>query len=207
MLVRCKLKRLAAALPYWERIAQLFDASFYLRKYPDVACARIHPLRHYLEHGASEGRKPHALFDHDYYLLYCPEARNGNEPSIFHFLKRPGPAGNPHPLFDCAAYLRTHPDVCRQGMNPLVHFARGQRAARRLAEPGTAAKPALSCLEILDFQVRIAFTGDDCELPEGIVRVWEDSLGRIRFVAPAQQEPFFAAMKYDQLRAQANGRL
>jgi hypothetical protein len=96
-------------------------------------------------------------------------------------------------------------------MNPLVHFARGQRAARRLgAAPGTAGKPAppaLSCLEILDVQVRIAFTGEDCEFAGDIVRVWEDSLGRIRFVAPAQQEPFFAAMKYDQLRAQANGRL
>jgi hypothetical protein len=36
----------------------LFDAEWYLREYTDVAEAGIDPLRHYIEHGAKEGRAP-----------------------------------------------------------------------------------------------------------------------------------------------------
>lgn len=38
-----------------------------------------------------------------------------------------------------------------------------------------------------------------------VVAVWEDRLGRTRFIAPAQQHPFFQVVNYGQLRAQANG--
>jgi hypothetical protein len=36
----------------------LFDAEWYLREYTDVAKAGIDPMRHYIEHGAKEGRAP-----------------------------------------------------------------------------------------------------------------------------------------------------
>ena len=39
----------------------------------------------------------------------------------------------------------------------------------------------------------------------GVVAVWEDHLGRTRFIAPAQQHPFFQVVNYGQLRAQVNG--
>ena len=48
---------------------------FYLEKYPDVRAAGLDPLRHYVEHGASEGRKPHRLFDPAYYLRQRPRPR------------------------------------------------------------------------------------------------------------------------------------
>ena len=35
--------------------------------------------------------------------------------------------------------------------------------------------------------------------------VWEDQQGRTRFIAPAQQHPFFQLVNYGQLRAQVNG--
>jgi hypothetical protein len=35
--------------------------------------------------------------------------------------------------------------------------------------------------------------------------VWEDPQGRTRFIAPAQQHPFFQVVNYRQLRAQVNG--
>jgi hypothetical protein len=35
--------------------------------------------------------------------------------------------------------------------------------------------------------------------------VWEDPQGRTRFIAPAQQHPFFQVVNYGQLRAQVNG--
>ena len=40
-----------------------------------------------------------------------------------------------------------------------------------------------------------------------VVALWEDSLGRTRFIAPPQQHPFFQVVNYGQLRAQANGTL
>ncbi len=79
----------------------LFDAAYYLRKYPDVAAAGVNPLRHYLKYGAVEGRKPHPLFDPEYYLRRNPPAR-GNPNPLLHFLEKGGASGmSPHPLFDC----------------------------------------------------------------------------------------------------------
>ena len=50
--------------------------AFYVAKYPDVAAAKVYPWLHYLKHGAAERRKPHPLFDPDYYMSRCPEARS-----------------------------------------------------------------------------------------------------------------------------------
>lgn len=96
----------------------LFDAEFYLRANPDVAAARMDPLRHYLKHGAREQRQPHPLFDPVHYLAGCPEARNAENP-LAHFLRENGKWANPHPLFDCGAYLNAHPEA---RTNPLMHY-------------------------------------------------------------------------------------
>ncbi len=40
----------------------IFDASWYLSRYQDVAKAGADPLRHYVEYGANEGRLPSAVF-------------------------------------------------------------------------------------------------------------------------------------------------
>ncbi len=114
---------------------RLFDSVFYLRKYPDLAAARVNPLRHYLRYGATEGRKPHPLFDPEYYLRSHPELRDNGSP-LRHFLEHGGlehGGANPHPLFDCAAYLRANPEAAAQGVNPLVHHLRRLRAGGVMA--------------------------------------------------------------------------
>jgi GT2 family glycosyltransferase len=40
------------------RRSDLFDADFYLSRYPDVSHAGLNPLMHYVEHGQREGRQP-----------------------------------------------------------------------------------------------------------------------------------------------------
>ena len=40
---------------------KLFDAAFYLERYPDVGAARMHPFAHYLLHGAPEGAQAQCL--------------------------------------------------------------------------------------------------------------------------------------------------
>jgi hypothetical protein len=218
--------RMLRAWPHWRAVAALFDRDFYLRKYPDVAAARVNPFRHYLQHGAEEGRKPHPLFDHDFYLLCSPEARDTAQPSILHFLKQAVPRGNPHPLFDCESYLRAHPEAASRRINPLVHYARnrhgplcqgrgsegivdvaGSNEARASASGSRGEpwlKPALPFvrLEIRDAAVTIVLGEPEPRSASEVVYVWEDAERKTRFLAPAEQRPFFGAMKYDQLRAQ-----
>ena len=40
------------------RHSDLFDADYYLSRYPDVSHAGLNPLMHYVEHGRREGRQP-----------------------------------------------------------------------------------------------------------------------------------------------------
>ena len=40
----------------------LFNAQWYLQRYPDVRDAGVEPLRHFIAHGASEGRDPLPMF-------------------------------------------------------------------------------------------------------------------------------------------------
>lgn len=56
----------------------LFDASWYLEKYPDVAAAGVDPLAHYMEFGAAEGREVGPAFDVKRYLIRHPAAVNAN---------------------------------------------------------------------------------------------------------------------------------
>ncbi len=41
--------------------------------------------------------------------------------------------------------------------------------------------------------------------PTAVALVWQDSWGRMQFIAPVEQRRFLEAMKYDQLLAQADG--
>ena len=54
----------------------LFDRAWYLRTNPDVAAAGWDAWRHYMKHGAAEGRKPHPWFQPDYYRKQGPDAVN-----------------------------------------------------------------------------------------------------------------------------------
>ena len=44
-----------------------FSSQFYLRVHPDLAAAGVHPLEHYTNHGAQEGRPTGPLFDGTHY--------------------------------------------------------------------------------------------------------------------------------------------
>jgi len=88
----------------YRRILQrkkLFDAAFYLERYPDVGATRMHPFAHYLLHGAAEGRKPNRWFDPFYYLARYQEARNrGGDPFVDYLKYGAKESASPHPLLD-----------------------------------------------------------------------------------------------------------
>lgn len=105
----------------YRRARCLFDQAFYLRKYPDVAAAQSHAWLHYIKHGIAERRKPNPLFEPEYYLTMCPEARSADLDPLSHFLETRDHWPNPHPLFDCKMYVQAHPEAAAKGMNPLLH--------------------------------------------------------------------------------------
>jgi hypothetical protein len=199
------------AWPYGNKLRQIFDAEFYLRKYPDVAAAGVDPFLHYLEFGATEGRKPHPLFDPEYYLVGRGRAESLRAPPLVEFLKSSGESCiNPHPLFDCASYLSAHPDATNRRLNPFLHYLLSRRAAAP-ARSGLAELPFPSaCFTFMDVLLRIVFPDrvhvHAVDFGEDVVPVWQDSSGKMGFIAPPQQRPFFEAMKYDQLRAQVSSR-
>jgi len=210
------------AMPAMLRLRSLFDAEFYRVRYPEVHQAGVNPLLHYVLHGAHEGRKPHRLFQPEFYRIGCPDLPSC-EDAFAHFRQGGWRHASPHPLFDCAAYVEAHPEF--GGVDPLTH---AMRAARRRADPGPAGGDTFSvaAVEIQDVPLVLAFLPpsfggqsppdqqrlwrafENCAALAGlagdVVLIWQDASGRLRFLAQAQQHPFFESMRYDQLFAQVN---
>lgn len=65
----------------------LFQSTWYLREYPDVALAGIHPPSHYLEAGAREGRDPGPDFSTSGYLDRHPEVETSGVNPLVHHLQ------------------------------------------------------------------------------------------------------------------------
>jgi len=77
--------------------SRMFDASWYLAQYPDVARANVEPMRHYLVFGAAEGRDPHPLFDTSWYLDRYPDVRRAGINPLVHYILRGAMEGrHPH---------------------------------------------------------------------------------------------------------------
>lgn len=105
------------------RAAMLFEAEWYLARYPDVAAAGIDPLEHYIRFGSGEGRNPHPLFDSQWYATQAPDLAASRLSALGHYISIGAARGlDPNPLFDTDRYLAQHPDVAAAGLNPLRHF-------------------------------------------------------------------------------------
>lgn len=65
----------------------LFDANWYVARYPDVAASKMDPVEHFVRHGASEARNPGPLFDTRAYLdHYADVAVSGMNPLV-HYVR------------------------------------------------------------------------------------------------------------------------
>lgn len=84
--------RSAAALAEDQQVrllesSSLFQSTWYLRQYPDVALAGIHPAAHYLYCGANEGRDPGPEFSTAEYLAMHPEVGVSGANPLLHHLR------------------------------------------------------------------------------------------------------------------------
>ena len=192
---------------------RLFDAEFYLERYPDVREAGMNPLLHYILHGAPEERKPNAWFQPEYYATTC-EAARGVENPLLYFAQSAECAG-PHPLFDCKSYLKAHPET--KG-NPLVAYL-ARRASPAPPIVTSAETFEAACFTVQDVELSIAFPGDEFdrraeaeqrEIFDALQAhgefaiLWLDACGGKHFLCAPQQQRFFECARYDQLAAQIN---
>ncbi|MCU0485450.1 MAG: glycosyltransferase [Anaerolineales bacterium] len=65
----------------------LFDQDWYLENYPDVAAAKIDPVRHYLLYGGFEGRDPGPDFSSSHYLNTYPDVLDSGINPLIHYLR------------------------------------------------------------------------------------------------------------------------
>ena len=69
------------------RNSKLFDAQFYLDRYPDVASAGVDPAEHFLTHGGLEGRDPGPAFSSRFYMKANPEIVESRINPLIHYEK------------------------------------------------------------------------------------------------------------------------
>ncbi|WP_143814350.1 hypothetical protein [Novilysobacter spongiicola] len=69
------------------RESGLFDPTWYLDTYPDVAESGIDPVEHYLLHGAAEGRDPGPGFCTRRYLEKYPDVGKSGMNPLLHFIR------------------------------------------------------------------------------------------------------------------------
>lgn len=65
----------------------LFDAGWYLARYPDVAASGIDPALHYLRSGSGEQRDPGPQFDGAWYRAAYPDVAASDVPALIHYLR------------------------------------------------------------------------------------------------------------------------
>lgn len=110
----------------------LFDAEWYLLRYPDIALDGAHPLWHWLAVGWREGREPNPLFDPSWYLEQYPDVAEAGLNPLFHYLEHgPDEMRAPGPHFDPHWYLTRYRDVARAGVDPLRHYLHHGQAESR----------------------------------------------------------------------------
>ncbi len=130
--------------------SRLFNAGYYLQRYPDVAFDGGDPLSHYLLFGGAEGRSPSEDFDGDFYLKAYPDVATDGMNPLVHYLRHGLPQGRltlsvplaeeenvvttpdqadldralirESRLFDQEFYCRKYSDIDPALMDPFEHY-------------------------------------------------------------------------------------
>lgn len=64
-----------------------FNKKWYLKTYPDVKHARVNPVKHYINHGAHEGRNPSKHFNTKYYLNTHKDVKASGMNPLYHYIR------------------------------------------------------------------------------------------------------------------------
>jgi hypothetical protein len=113
-------------------VVGLFDATWYLATYPEVADGE--PWAHFRHIGAAAGFDPNPMFNTAWYLRRYPEVAGSGLNALEDYVSRGVALGrDPGPLFSTRWYLTNNPDVAAAGVNPLEHYL--SHGSRELRDP------------------------------------------------------------------------
>ncbi|MEL6883589.1 MAG: glycosyltransferase [Pseudomonadota bacterium] len=132
-----------------------FSTKFYLNSYPDIRNAGLNPLLHYALAGRAEGRQAFSgqpirdfteeaarrvrpFFDADFYRQAHPTLsdRFNDDDLLTHFMQTGWRQNlDPSPDFSTKYYLETYPDIAKNNLNPLMHYAVSGKAEGRACHP------------------------------------------------------------------------
>lgn len=121
-------ERMLRPLHIWQRYrflkhSRLFFADFYILNNPDVAEAKVDPLRHFIEHGSAEGRDPNPLFSLSWYISQNPDVAAEKVCPLYHYVKFGWHEGrSPSPQFSIEEYFCKRQDVLAENIEPLSHY-------------------------------------------------------------------------------------
>lgn len=76
------------------RRSGLLDAEWYVSRYKDVAASGVDPLRHYVQHGAREGREPNSALAEERCHQAAPQSSDAHRPAPSHGRRCAHPPGN-----------------------------------------------------------------------------------------------------------------
>lgn len=103
--------------------SKLFDAEFYLKRYPFLDEPGINLLLHYCTSGWREERRPSLLFDNLNYVRSYSGLRELNEDPLKHYLEKGWRQGkDPNALFQTSYYLDRYSDEIPANTNPFIHY-------------------------------------------------------------------------------------
>lgn len=91
------------------RTSGLFDVTWYLLNNPDVADAKMDPVKHYLRYGGFEGRDPSPRFCSAFYLDTYADVKNARINPLVHFLMHGKAEGRlAQPKYKCPVCSKRH---------------------------------------------------------------------------------------------------
>jgi GT2 family glycosyltransferase len=129
------------------RASGLFDTTWYLREYPDVAATGMDPVLHFLKYGVDEGRCPNPLFHTRWYLEQNPDVATAKANPLLHYLHHGAAEGrDPSPLFQTTAWVTQHPELRATKQNPLAHCLSRIDLSLHESAGATNGDPALASL-------------------------------------------------------------
>jgi glycosyltransferase involved in cell wall biosynthesis len=108
---------------------QLFDRTFYLSQYPDIAQAGVPALEHFFDFGFREGRCPNLYFDPNWYLAKNPDVDAAGIHPLAHYASYGDIEGRkPSMIFDPAWYRKQY--GLGETENALSHYLTNRVSCR-----------------------------------------------------------------------------
>jgi O-antigen biosynthesis protein len=137
-----------------EQAPALFDGSYYLERYPDVAKTGVDPYWHFVYYGWRDGRNPNEFFEVSWYLERNADVKDAGVDPLKHYIESGWKEGrDPGPKFSVTNYLDRYHDVRDAGFEPLEHYLRYGKFEGRLI--GESYRDWIAKYDTLDDKIRM----------------------------------------------------